>query len=144
MFHKHYMVSAVSILEKIAAKCNLDVIWNCTNLMFMIMSKHGKLLSTLMALCVWNPLGTDGLHSEMASNVGLWYFLCWFFEQAAEQTLKFPLIWDEIMLTLCHVLIMFCRWVSSTMFAEIKVWLLPVFLFLILLTYLFPDMQELW
>ena len=48
-------------------------------------------LSTLLALCEGNPLVTGGFPSQRTSDVQLKCFL-----QAVEQTVQFPVIWDDM------------------------------------------------
>ena len=61
-----------------------------------------EMLSTLLALCVWNPLVTGGFRSQGTCNMDLWCFLWCQPERAVEQTIKLPVIWEAMTLMWCR------------------------------------------
>ena len=76
-----------------------------------------KMLSTLLALCEGNLLVSSRFHSQRASNVELWWFLCSSPEQTIVQTVKLLVISETIMFIWhncnaikkpCSVVITFC------------------------------------
>ena len=58
------------------------------------------MLFVLLTLCDGNPLTTGGFSSQRSSDVEFGCFLCWP-EEAVEQIIEKPVIWDTVALILC-------------------------------------------